>query len=450
MKKRTVNENINPAETSEQEVRQENKFCKLLGKLDFRKKKSAEESGEVQAEKEISEAGSPAQSDNVVCDASVNGEQSGDVDASGVECDGEGAVLSDKDMRLMRFKAGCKKALLVTGKFFSKYRYFFAKVGVSVITLALAIILLFFVLRLIPGDIVELYAIKLQQQQGITFDRAYELAAQLLNYDPNENVMEAFIRYIGGLFRGELGESYLETGVSANTLIATRMPWTLFISSVSLFISFFIGTAVGGFVAHRRKGIADKAASTYIAISGSIPDYLIALILVIVFAYQLKWFPAQNNYDAFTVTPGFNLPFIGSVLYYAFLPILSYTIVQTGNWILHMRGSCIGVLGEDYILAARARGLSERTIRRKYMKKNALLPLITMFGVSFGALFGGATLMESIFNYPGIGLEISNRIVNKDYMVVQGLIFFSAAMVILVNLIVDLIYPLVDPRVRKG
>ena len=108
------------------------------------------------------------------------------------------------------------------------------------------------------------------------------------------------------------------------------------------------------------------------------------------------------------------------------------------------------MLGEDYILAARARGLSEGLIRRKYMKKNALLPLITQFGVSFGALFGVATLMESIFNYPGIGLEISIRIVNKDYMVVQGLIFFSAAMVILVNLVVDLIYPLVDPRVRKG
>ena len=115
-----------------------------------------------------------------------------------------------------------------------------------------------------------------------------------------------------------------------------------------------------------------------------------------------------------------------------------------------MRGSTIGVLGEDYILAARARGLKDRTIRSKYMRKNALLPLITSLGVSFGALFGGATLMESIFNYPGIGLEISNRVVNKDYMVVQGLIFFSAAMVIFVNLIVDLIYPLVDPRVRRG
>ncbi len=345
---------------------------------------------------------------------------------------------------------GFKKAMKYVGRFFSKYRYFFAKVGISLLTLALATILLFFILRLIPGDIVELYALKLQQQQGISFERAYELAAQLLNFDPNENVFEAFIRYVGGLFRGELGESYLETGVSANSLIATRLPWTLFISSVSLFISFILGTIIGGFVAQRRKGVADKAATSFIAISGSVPDYLIALVLVIVFSYQLGWFPAQNNYDAFSVTPGFNLPFIGSVLYYAFLPILSYTIVQTGNWILHMRGSCIGVLGEDYILAARARGLSESTIRRRYMKKNALLPLITQLGVSFGALFGGAVLMESIFNYPGIGLEISNRIISKDYMVVQGLIFFSAAMVILVNLVVDLIYPLVDPRVRKG
>ncbi len=271
-----------------------------------------------------------------------------------------------------------------------------------------------------------------------------------MNYDPNENIFKAFFRYLGGLFRGQLGESYLETGVSANSLIATRLPWTLFISSVSLFISFFIGIAVGGFVAQRRNGVANKIASGYIAVTGSIPDYLIALVLVIVFAYMLKWFPAQNNYDIFEVTPGFNLPFIGNVLYHAFLPVLAYTIVQTGNWILHMRGSCIGVLGENYILAARARGLSERTIRSKYMKKNALLPLVTMFGVSFGALFGGATLMESIFNYPGIGLEISNRIINKDYMVVQGLIFFSAAMVIFVNLVVDLIYPFVDPRVRRG
>ena len=334
--------------------------------------------------------------------------------------------------------------------FFGKYRYFFEKLGLSILTLALTIILLFILLRQIPGDILQIYALKVQGQQGITYDRAYELASELLNYDPNENVLSAFGRYIGGLFRGQLGESYLETGVTANSLIRTRLPWTLFVSSVALFLSFFIGKAIGSIAAQKRGRTVDKLASGYIAISGSIPDYLVALLLVILFAYRLKWFPAQNNYNAFEVTPGFNFPFLLNVLYYAFLPILAYTIVQTGNWILHMRGSCISVLGEDYILAARARGLSERTVRNKYLRKNALLPLVTQLGVSFGALFGGATLMESIFNYPGIGLEISSRVITKDYMVVQGLIFFSAAMVILINLIVDLIYPLVDPRVRRG
>lgn len=338
----------------------------------------------------------------------------------------------------------------VVKAFLTKYRYFFAKVGVSLLTLAMSVILLFFLLRMIPGDVVEIYALKIQNQQGLTYDRAYELATQLLNYDPNENVLEQFVRYCGGLLHGQLGESYLETGVSANSLIKTRLPWTLFVSSCALFISFFIGVAIGGFVAQHRKGVANKAASAYISLSGSIPDYLMALLLVVLFSYKLKWFPAQNNYDAFSVTPGLNMPFISSVLQHAFLPILSYALAQTGTWIMQMRGSCIGVLGEDYILAARARGISDRTIRKRYMKKNALLPLITSFGVSFGSLFGGATLMESIFNYPGIGLEISNRIVSKDYMVVQGLIFFSAFMIIMVNLAVDMIYPLIDPRVRKG
>lgn len=345
---------------------------------------------------------------------------------------------------------GFKKAGIFLGKFFSKYRYFFEKIGVGIITLSLTIILLFILLRMIPGDILDLYALRIQGQQGITYERAYELAKQELNFDPNENVFLAFFRYVGGLFQGKLGESYLETGVSANTLIATRLPWTLFISTVALIISFVLGTTIGVFVAEKRNSIHNRIASVYVAISGSIPDYLLALLLVILFSYRFGWFPAQNNYDAFSVTPGFNWPFIGSVLYYAFLPILSYTLVQTGTWILNMRGSAISVLGEDYILAARARGLSPSRIRRKYLRKNAMLPLITMLGVSFGQLFGGATLMETIFNYPGIGLEISNRIVNKDYLVVEGLIFFSSAMVILVNLIVDLIYPLIDPRVRKN
>lgn len=230
--------------------------------------------------------------------------------------------------------------------FSGKYRYFFEKLGLSILTLALTIILLFILLRQIPGDILQIYALKLQGQQGITYDRAYELASELLNYDPNENVLSALAGISAGCSGGSSGKAISSTGVTANSLIRTRLPWTLFVSSVALFLSFFIGKAIGSIAAQKRGRTVDKLASGYIAISGSIPDYLVALLLVILFAYRLKWFPAQNNYNAFEVTPGFNFPFLLNVLYYAFLPILAYTIVQTGNWILHMRGSCISVLGK--------------------------------------------------------------------------------------------------------
>ncbi|MBO5046680.1 MAG: ABC transporter permease [Clostridia bacterium] len=343
-----------------------------------------------------------------------------------------------------------KRAGRAVLRFFKKNEYIFSKIGFSLLTLALTTIFLFFLLRQIPGDIVDIYAQQLQYSRGLPYERAYELAVQLLNYNPNENIFAAFFRYVGGLLRGELGESYLQEGVSANLLIEQRLPWTLFISSVALFISFFLGVAIGGYVAQRRNGIANKIASGYIAVTGAIPDYLMALLMVTLFAYQLKIFPSQNNFDIFTVTPGFNIDFILNVLYHAALPILSSAIIQTGYWIMQMRGSCIGILGSDYIFSARARGLSERTIRKKYMNKNALLPLVASFGVAFGGLFGGSVLLESIFNYPGIGLEITARITSKDYVVVQGLVFFSAAMIIIVNLIVDLIYPLIDPRVKRG
>lgn len=342
-----------------------------------------------------------------------------------------------------------KKGLNLVRSFIIKHNYVFTKVGMSILTLLLSMAILFVLLRMIPGDVVRQYALNLQNQRGITYEQAYDLAVTMLHYDPNESIPRAFIRYFSGLAMGDLGRSITEKTVSANSLIATRLPWTLFLSCCALFISFFVGTAIGGFVAQRRDGIVNKLVSAYVSLSSSIPDYLVALLLVILFAYRLKWFPAQNNYDAFSVVPGFNLPFIIDVMKHGVLPISASVLAHTGGWIMQMRGSCIGVLGEDYILAAKARGLSSRTIRRRYMKRNAMLPLVTSLGMSFGGLFGGAVLMESIFNYPGVGLEITNRIISKDYMVVQGLIFFAAFMVVMVNLIVELIYPRFDPRVRR-
>lgn len=344
-------------------------------------------------------------------------------------------------------------AMRITGRaiagFFYKYRYFWKKLGIALLTLAFSTVVIFFIIRLIPGDIVREYALGLASSRNIPYDEAYRLAVQMLNYDPNESIFMQFFRYVGGLFRGELGVSLYNEDITANLLIKQRLPWTLFISSASLLISFLLGTWLGSLMARKRKGVADTAISSYIVVSGSVPDYLMGLLLVLIFAYTLKIFPSQGNYDAFYSTPGFNFKFFWDVLRHAFLPIMAYVFVQTGTWTLMMRGSSIGVLGEDYIAAAKARGLSERTITRKYLKRNALLPLVTSLAVSFAALFGGSPLMGSIFNYPGIGLELSARIGMKDYFVVQGIMFFTSSMVILVNLITDSVYSLIDPRVRK-
>lgn len=348
-----------------------------------------------------------------------------------------------------RIKSVLTKVWKAIVGFLYKYRYFWKKLGIAALTLAFSTIVIFFIIRLIPGDIVREYALSLASSRNIPYDEAYRLAVSLLNYDPEESIFLQFFRYVGGLFRGELGVSLYNEDITANLLIKQRLPWTLFISSVSLLISFLLGTWLGSLMARKRNGAADTAISSYIVVSGSIPDYLMGLLLVLIFAYTWKIFPSQGNYDAFYSEPGWNFKFFYDVLRHAFLPVAAYVFVQTGTWTLMMRGSSIGVLGEDYISAAKARGLSERTITRKYLKRNAMLPLVTSLAVSFAALFGGSPLMESIFNYPGIGLELSARIGLKDYFVVQGIMFFTSSMVILVNLITDSIYSLIDPRVRK-
>lgn len=345
---------------------------------------------------------------------------------------------------------GLAVAAKAVARFFVKHAYFFKKLGIALLTLACSTVIIFFILRLIPGDVVREYALQIASKRGISYDAAYQIAIQLLNYDPEASVFVQFFKYVGGLFRGNLGSSMYVDGVTANLLIKQRLPWTLFITSVALIISFLIGTWMGSFMARKRKGAANVALNTYIVTSGSVPDYLMGLLLVLLLAYTVPIFPAQGNFDINVSTPGFNLTFFIDVIYHAFLPVFAYVLVQTGSWALLMRGSSIGVLGEDYINAARARGLRTGTITRKYLKRNAMLPLITTLAITFAALFGGSTLMESIFNYPGIGLELAARIGQKDYFVVQGIMFFSSAMVIVVNLLTDSIYSLVDPRVREG
>lgn len=338
-----------------------------------------------------------------------------------------------------------KKTLIY---FFSKNCYFWTKLLFVLITLSLTTVMIFFILRLTPGDTVVNYAKSIQASQNISYEEAYRVAVKLLNYDPNAPLLKQFAIFIEGLFNGTLGSSIYRDDITATLLIKQKLPWTIFVSSIALFLSFFLGTWLGSMMAKRRNTTFDNISSGFVIISYSIPDFLVGLLLVMLFSYKLDIFPTQGNYDI-EYTPGFNLAFIGNVLWHAALPIISIVLTSVGGWAFQMRANATSVLGEDYIYCAKVRGLSDRIITNKYLKRNALLPLVTSLALCFAALFGGSTLMESIFNYPGLGQELASRIASRDYFVVQGILFFSSSIVIILNFVTDMIYFFIDPRIRR-
>lgn len=337
----------------------------------------------------------------------------------------------------------------VIEQFFYKYRYLWARIGIAVITLILAMFLCFLLLELMPADSVDQMAVKLATERRISFDEARELAIEILGYNPDESVLKKLGNYVSNLLSGNLGTSVVNPSINVNSVIAKTLPWTLFVATFSLAISFAIGTLLGAYMAWKRGRASDTVMTSYIVVSSAVPDYILALIVLLVFGYQLEWFPQMGAYSI-RYTPGFNIGFIGSCLYHAILPIITNVFVQTAGWMLLMRGSSVAVMGEDYIWAARARGIPEKTIVSKYMRKNAMLPLIASVALTFAGLFGGSPLMESIFNYPGIGQAFSLYVGQRDYFMIVGILLFESAILVFANLVADSLYSVIDPRIRRS
>lgn len=337
-----------------------------------------------------------------------------------------------------------KKFFKNVGYLLYKYRFIWKRIGFAIVSLLFAVVLTFFVLNLIPNDSIDEYAMKLASERNISLEEAHALAISILGYDPNESVFIKLLNYLNNLLRGNLGTSIRFLNVSANSVIAQFLPYTLFISTLALIISFIIGIKMGSSMASNKSKAKEIANTSFILISSSIPDYIWAILLLYVFATKLKWFPLSGARDITNGLP----PFI-DLLWHSVLPVVSMVIVQISGWALTMRGSCVSVLGEDYVNAAKARGIPKKTIDKKYLRRNAILPLVTSIAISFATLFGGSTLIESMFNFPGLGLQLSYYIGCRDYFVIVGILFFTSSIIIFANLIADSIYSLVDPRIRR-
>lgn len=331
--------------------------------------------------------------------------------------------------------------------------YTFRVLVQGILTLYVVTTFTFFLVRRLPGDPVQIRIDQLMQQQNLSLEDATRMARGQFAYDPDAPELEQFIEYMGNLHQGDLGQSIsTSSGTDVSSLLARYLPWTLFSVGLALFLSFFIGVFVGLAMAYWRGGIFDNIFTALASILYGIPDYVIALLLLMVAGVQLELFKigdVRGGIDP-NLEPGFTSEYITSLFQHTALPVFTYVSASIGGWILTMKSSTISVLGEDYITVAKARGLPEHRILTMYVGRNAILPLVTRLAISLGFVVSGSVIIEELFLYPGLGRNLFLAIGRRDYPVMQGIFLVIAFTVVFSNILSDLLMGVLDPRVRLG
>ncbi|HET7658797.1 MAG TPA: ABC transporter permease, partial [Oryzihumus sp.] len=226
------------------------------------------------------------------------------------------------------------------------------------------------------------------------------------------------------------------------------LPWTLVLVGVTQVLAFVIGVTLGAYAAWRRNTRFDSLVTLGSTFVGTLPGFWIALLLLFAFGYTLGWFPTSGGYE--DSMPGWNLGFLGDAALHSLLPAASLLVTAPIGWILGMRNTMVMNLGEDYIRLARAKGLPDRVVALRYAARNALLPSVTGFAIALGGVLGGSILVETIFDYPGMGRLMGEAVGNRDFPLLQALLLFIIVGVLVANLVADLLYGVLDPRARKA
>ncbi len=303
-----------------------------------------------------------------------------------------------------------------------------------------AVCLNFALPRLAPGDVID-YLFPPEQSGAIT---AEQRAAVLDEFGLDQPVPVQFQRYLAGLARGDLLLS-VRYGRPVRDLLAERIGWTFLLVGSALVVSTVLGTVLGYRSAWRRGTPGDAGILSTAMLVDSMPPFFVGMLLLLLFSVELGWLPTFGAQPTTTTTGAAFLVEVGKRL---LLPFATLTLASIGPVYLVARSALVSELGEDYILMAEAKGLSPRQVRR-HAERNALLPVSTIALIELGTLVGGAAVVETVFSYPGLGRLIYESVLARDYPVLQGAFLLLAAGVILANLVNDLLYPVLDPRVRR-
>lgn len=319
---------------------------------------------------------------------------------------------------------------------------FFFKKGLAAAGLLLAVLTLNFVLiRLAPGDIAQVIA---GDMGGVTEEILNSIREQ---YGLNKSMAEQLWIFVSGYAHLDFGTSYFYNK-PVLTLIWSRVPATLLLVITSLSIAVGLGVLLGVLTARRPRSIWSHLI-TLLSVGGySLPPFWLGLVLLVAFAAKIPLFPSGGMSDP--LQPAGLWSHFVDVAHHMVLPVFTLSVIYVGQYSRLSRASMLEALGADYVRTARAKGLTENIVVYKHALRNAALPVITMAGLQFSQIFAGAILVETVFNWPGLGRLAFDAIVGRDYPTLLGILNFSALIVFTANILTDLCYRLVDPRIDSG
>ncbi len=326
-------------------------------------------------------------------------------------------------------------------------KYFVKKTQWYVLTLVVAVTLNFFLPRLIEGNPVDLIV---GQMMGGMADSdstkaVYEQLAEQFGLD--KPLIVQFFIYIGNLFKGQLGVSIGQYPRTVDEILKTSILWTIALQLPAILTGWVIGNFLGALAAY-KKGIFDKTFFPLSIFISSIPVFSLSIILLYQFCLKLGWFPIGGGYG-YDLLPSWSFAFVGSMAHHYLMPFLSIVLVAIGGQAIGMRSMSIYELNEDYVLYSKLMGIRDSRISR-YIFRNAVLPQVTGLALSIGRMVGGALITEIVFNYPGIGTWLFTAIRTLDYPLISGCTLLICLTVLIANFIIELIYGLIDPRVKAA
>jgi len=327
--------------------------------------------------------------------------------------------------------------------------YVLPRIGQYIMVVFIGVTVTFIIPRLSPSDPVQAQ-INRQMTAGVNFtaDQLDDFRKSLISlYGLEGSSWSQYLEFWQRLFKGDLGRSLSSFPTPVMTIIGRAMPWTLGLLLSSTIIAWILGNLLGALSSYYPKNKILGGIDVLSQAVRPIPYYILALLLIVLLAYIWPIFPVRGAYPMGT-RPSMTLKFAITVLYHSILPALSLVLSSIGGWFIGMKALTSNIISEDYVVYAETAGLKERKILFGYVIRNAMLPQVTGLALNLGLIFNGAMILEVIFSYPGLGLMAYQAILNTDYTLILGITLFSIIGVSTAALILDLVYPLFDPRVR--